>query len=69
MKVPFSYLDRQFANVDDYLRDVRALVLSGDFTLGKPLTEFEQSFAQRGRGPRVQGIGRGQSAAQGRSAQ
>jgi hypothetical protein len=36
MKVPFSYLDRQFQNVDDYLADIRQLVISGDFTLGKP---------------------------------
>jgi len=44
--VPFSYLDRQFANLDDYLADIRELVLTGDFTLGKPVTEFEQRFAK-----------------------
>ncbi len=43
MKVPFSYLSRQFAEVDAYLEDVRAHVLTGDFTLGKPLKEFEES--------------------------
>jgi aminotransferase EvaB len=45
IRVPFSYLDRQFADLDAYLADVRALVLSGDFTLGKPVTEFETRFA------------------------
>ena len=45
MTVPFSYLDRQFANLDDYLADVRELVLSGDFTLGKAVGEFERRFA------------------------
>ncbi|MGA2393121.1 MAG: DegT/DnrJ/EryC1/StrS family aminotransferase, partial [Candidatus Lustribacter sp.] len=45
-KVPFSYLDRQFENLDDYLADIRELVLTGDFTLGKPVTEFEQRFAK-----------------------
>lgn len=62
MKVPFSYLDRQFADVDDYLRDVRALVLSGDFTLGKPLTEFESAFAARARMPHAIGVGTGTDA-------
>jgi dTDP-3-amino-2,3,6-trideoxy-4-keto-D-glucose/dTDP-3-amino-3,4,6-trideoxy-alpha-D-glucose/dTDP-2,6-dideoxy-D-kanosamine transaminase len=62
MKVPFSYLDRQFANVDDYLRDVRELVLSGDFTLGKPLTEFEENFAKRTRMPHAIGVGTGTDA-------
>lgn len=45
MRVPFSYLDRQFADVDTYLADVRELVRSGDFTLGRPLLEFERRFA------------------------
>ncbi len=46
MHVKFSYLDRQFANVDDYLADLRAFVVTGDFTLGKPLVEFERRFAE-----------------------
>lgn len=62
MKVPFSYLDRQFADVDDYLRDVRALVQSGDFTLGKPLQEFEERFAQRTGMPHAVGVGTGTDA-------
>jgi aminotransferase EvaB len=62
MKVPFSYLDRQFADVDDYLRDIRALVKTGDFTLGKPLQEFESGFARRARMPHAIGVGSGTDA-------
>jgi dTDP-4-amino-4,6-dideoxygalactose transaminase len=46
MRVPFSYLDRQFADIEPYLDDLRAFVATGDFTLGKPLTEFERRFAE-----------------------
>jgi dTDP-4-amino-4,6-dideoxygalactose transaminase len=45
VKVPYSYLDQQFADVEPYLDDIRALVKTGDFTLGKALTEFEERFA------------------------
>ena len=62
MRVPFSYLDRQFADLDDYLQDVRALVKSGDFTLGKPLQEFEARFAKRARMPHAIGVGTGTDA-------
>ncbi len=62
MRVPFSYLDRQFADVDAYLEDIRALVKTGDFTLGKPLTEFEQSFARRVGMPHAIGVGTGTDA-------
>ena len=59
MKVPFSYLGRQFKDVDAYLKDVRELVLSGDFTLGKPLTEFEGKFAKKVGMPNAIGVGTG----------
>lgn len=45
MRVPFSYLDRQFADVEPCLDDIRALVKTGDFTMGRPLLEFERRFA------------------------
>ena len=35
MKVPYSYLEQQFADVEPYLDDIRALVKTGDFTLGE----------------------------------
>ena len=62
MHVPFSYLDRQFADVDDYLKDIRAHVQTGDFTLGKPLREFEESFAKKARMPHAIGVGTGTDA-------
>src|SRR5438045_9117095 len=62
MRVPFSYLDRQFADVDAYLGDVRRLVLSGDFTLGKPVAEFERRFAALCSVPHAVGVGSGTDA-------
>ena len=43
--VPYSYLSRQFADIDPILADIKKLVQSGDFTLGKPVSEFEEKFA------------------------
>ena len=62
MRVPFSYLDRQFQDVDAYLADVGALVRSGDFTLGKPVREFEARFAELCRMPYAVGVGTGTDA-------
>ncbi len=46
MKVRYSYLQQQFADCEDLWRDLRNFVKTGDFTLGKPLSEFEDSFAR-----------------------
>lgn len=46
MRVPYSYLDRQFADIEPYLDDIRGLVQTGDFTLGAPVAEFERRFAE-----------------------
>lgn len=62
MNVPYSYLDEQFANIDEYLEDVRKLVQSGDFTLGKPVTEFEERFAELCGLPYAIGVGSGTDA-------
>ena len=62
MNVPYSYLDEQFAQIDDYLKDVRALVASGDFTLGKAVTEFEERFAKLCGLPYAIGVGSGTDA-------
>jgi aminotransferase EvaB len=62
MRVPFSYLDRQFADIDAYLNDIKELVKSGDFTLGKPLTEFEERFAELCRIPYAIGVASGTDA-------
>ena len=62
MKVPFSYLDRQFADVDSYLQDIRDLVKTGDLTLGVPVREFEQRFAELCGIPYAIGVGTGTDA-------
>jgi dTDP-4-amino-4,6-dideoxygalactose transaminase len=47
-KVPWSYLPRQFneQSIEEILDRLRAFVPSGDFTLGKPVREFEERFAR-----------------------
>ena len=62
MHVPFSYLDRQFGDVDAYLADLREFVKTGDFTLGKPLIEFERRFAALCRMPHAIGVASGTDA-------
>ena len=62
MKVPFSYLDRQFYDVDAYLAEIKELVLSGDFTLGTALTKFEGQFAQISGMPYAIGVASGTDA-------
>ncbi|PIQ25948.1 DegT/DnrJ/EryC1/StrS family aminotransferase [bacterium (Candidatus Blackallbacteria) CG17_big_fil_post_rev_8_21_14_2_50_48_46] len=62
MKVPFSYLDRQFSDLDAYFSDLKAFVKTGDFTLGKPLSEFENSFAKLCQAPHAIGVGSGTDA-------
>ena len=46
-RVPYSYLERQFADIDAILEDVRKLVETGDFTLGRAVSEFEARFARQ----------------------
>lgn len=62
MEVKFSYLDRQFTDPDSYLSDIKKLVESGDFTLGRPLQEFERQFAKLCRMPYAIGVGSGTDA-------
>ena len=45
MKVKYSYLETQFAEVEDTLAAIRTLAQSGDFTLGAAVSEFEDRFA------------------------
>ena len=46
MKVRYSYLPQQFGNCPDLWSKLKKFVKSGDFTLGKPLSEFEKRFAK-----------------------
>lgn len=45
MHVRYSYLPQQFGDCDDLWADLKEFVKTGDFTLGAPLTEFENKFA------------------------
>lgn len=46
MKVQFSYLGKQFSEVDHILESIRKVALRGDFTLGKEVEAFEKKFAE-----------------------
>ncbi len=46
MYVRYSPLGQQFAETDEIFAELKALVVSSDFTLGKPVEEFEDSFAE-----------------------
>src|SRR5688572_2251972 len=45
MQVKYNYLDQQFSDVEEYFRDLRKLVASGEFTLGPFVEAFEKKFA------------------------
>lgn len=45
MKVRYSYLAQQFSDCEDLWDELKRFVSTGDFTLGEPLTEFEQRFS------------------------
>lgn len=62
LRVPFSYLDRQFAEVDVYINEIRELVKTGDFTLGAPVPAFERRFAEMCRVPYSVGVASGTDA-------
>ena len=40
MKVRYSYLPQQFSDCEDLWQELRDFVVTGDFTLGEPLTKF-----------------------------
>jgi dTDP-4-amino-4,6-dideoxygalactose transaminase len=44
--VGWSYLPQQFSEIEEILNEFRKFVPTGDFTLGKPLEEFEGRFAK-----------------------
>jgi len=44
--VRYSYLLEQFAEASPILAEIGRLVATGDFTLGKPVAEFERRFAE-----------------------
>lgn len=46
MAVRYSYLPQQFKDCPELWDQLKSFVATGDFTLGKPLSEFENSFAK-----------------------
>jgi len=44
--VRYSYLSQQFENCPELWEELKTFVATGDFTLGKPLQEFEVNFAK-----------------------
>ena len=46
MRVPFSYLPEQFADPEPIFARLREIIATGDYTLGKPVEEFEARFAE-----------------------
>jgi len=45
MGVRYSYLSQQFEDCPELWDELKKFVKTGDFTLGKPLTKFEQNFS------------------------
>jgi dTDP-4-amino-4,6-dideoxygalactose transaminase len=58
-KVRFSPLKQQFSEVDSIFEELRELVKSGDYTLGKPVEEFELLFAEAVGAKYAIGVGSG----------
>lgn len=46
MKVRYSYLRQQFSSCPELWDKLKKFVLTGDFTLGKPLSIFEKNFSK-----------------------
>lgn len=61
-RVPFSYLDRQFEDLEGYLDEIRKVAKSGDFTLGGAVSEFENRFASLCQMPYAVSVGSGTDA-------
>ena len=61
MRVRYSPLGQQFAHVDSVFEELRALVATGDFTLGKPVAEFE-AICRDDRHAHAIGVGSGTDA-------
>lgn len=62
MRVKYSYLQEQFADIDGYLSDIRELVRTGDFTLGAAVGDFEKRFAELCKLPYAIGVSSGTDA-------
>ena len=61
-KVRYSYLPEQFADPEPILDELRRFLPTGDFTLGKPVGEFEEQFAKVIGSKHAIGVGSGTDA-------
>jgi dTDP-4-amino-4,6-dideoxygalactose transaminase len=62
MRVRYSPLAQQYADPDPIFAELRELVASGDFTLGRPVDEFERMFAEMLGARHAVGVGSGTDA-------
>jgi dTDP-3-amino-2,3,6-trideoxy-4-keto-D-glucose/dTDP-3-amino-3,4,6-trideoxy-alpha-D-glucose/dTDP-2,6-dideoxy-D-kanosamine transaminase len=62
MNISYSYLDKQFSDIEPYLVDIRNMVKTGDFTLGEAVGKFEDKFASLLGLPYAVGVGTGTDA-------
>ena len=46
MKINYNYLQQEFAQPNEIIREWRKLIKSTDFTLGRYVTKFENSFSK-----------------------
>ncbi len=46
MRVKYSYLEEQFQDHDEIFEALDEIIKTGDYTLGKPVQEFERRFAK-----------------------
>lgn len=46
MNVRYNYLPQQFNNPEEIFNEIRELIKTGDFTLGRQVQEFEAKFAK-----------------------
>jgi aminotransferase EvaB len=61
-RVRYSYLPQQFGEVDELFDELKRFIPTGDFTLGKPLAEFERRFAELIGARHAIGVGSGTDA-------
>lgn len=61
-KVPFVYLKQQFANPRPFFKEMKKVIVEGDFTLGRKLAEFEDHVASKFKVKHVIGVANGTDA-------
>jgi aminotransferase EvaB len=62
LQVPYAFLDRQFADPEPYLTEMREIIARGAFTLGEPVERFERQFAAYCGAPHAVGVASGTDA-------